>query len=74
MVCISDGRANVPLSVSNGEPVRVVRSLPRTCIFIAGEPILLVVTGPVVCSPPTWVPTDVAAFFFGVLKIFVLRR
>lgn len=23
MVCISDGRANVPLSVSNGEPVRI---------------------------------------------------
>lgn len=23
MVCISDGRANVPLSVSNGEPVSV---------------------------------------------------
>lgn len=24
MVCISDGRANVPLSVSNGEPVSIV--------------------------------------------------
>ena len=29
MVCISDGRANVPLSVSNGEPVSIVfRQLP----------------------------------------------
>lgn len=30
MVCISDGRANVPMAVSNGEPVSI--SMPLYCI------------------------------------------
>lgn len=29
MVCISDGRANVPLSASNGEPVSTVVDMVR---------------------------------------------
>lgn len=33
MVCISDGRANVPLSVSNGEPVSTVCRQPSSMLL-----------------------------------------
>lgn len=37
MVCISDGRANVPLSVSNGEPVSVLPSVRNMQFFGLAE-------------------------------------
>lgn len=71
MVCISDGRANVPLSVSNGEPVRVMRSLPLTSICLEGEPGLLAVAGAAsLQSSQMWV---LKSFLLASVTIFVVQ-